>query len=132
MPTEIFRQGPTTEKPVDCVSDVIYVSAINKDRVFIDNPSPRLRQELGHLGGEFSKDPRDNSDTWAIDVSGGEKGIATLFDTLRNHDVLFGGDHSGWPPAAIFDLYREKGLLSGPFREIIFYGIGLGWSIIEH
>jgi hypothetical protein len=126
MMIEIFRPGPTTEKPADYVRVVIHVSAIDRDRVIIGNPTARLRQELAHLGGEFSED------TWSIDVSGGEVGIASLFDTLRNHGVLFGGAPSGWPPAAIFELYCEKGFLSGPFREILFRGVGRGWSIYQH
>lgn len=121
---EIFHQGPTDDKPTDVVTHVGYVAARENFRVVIANPSPRIKRELAHLGGELI------GYEWILEVQN-DIGVAALFDTLRNHGVLFGGAAHGWPPAELFELYREKGLLSGPYREVLFRGVGLGWSIYE-
>ncbi len=122
---ELFYQGPTTEKPADVVCYVIYVRANQSHAVAISNPSPRLIRELAHLGGQHT------GDEWIVDAQS-ETDIAALFDTLRNHGALFKAEEAGWPPAAIFRLYREKGLLSGPFHEVYFRPDDQGWSIYEN
>lgn len=118
---ELSYQGPTTERPANVVRYVGYVN----DSVLIANPSPRLIQELAHLGGKLT------GDEWGL-VAASETEIAALFDTLRNHGALFQADEAGWPPAAIFELYREKGLLSGRFHEVYFRRNDQGWSIYEN
>ena len=116
--TEISRQGPTDAPLPE------HVSYVGGDMIVIFHPSDRIKEKLAYLGGEFTKDE------WIL-IARGETEIAALFDILRNHGVLFGGAPHGWPPAAIFELYREKGLLTGHFREILFYGPGRGWAIYK-
>jgi len=122
---ELFYQGPTTEKPADVVRYVGYVRAGQSHAVAISNPSSRLIRELAHLDGQHT------GDEWIVDAQS-ETDIAALFGTLRNHGALFRAEEAGWPPAAIFELYREKGLLSGPFHEVYFRRDDQGWSIYEN
>lgn len=122
--TEISRQGPTDAPIPEHVRHVGFVAHSQNDIIVICNPSPYTKEKLAYLGGEFTKDE------WIL-MARGETEIAALFDILRTHGVPFGGAAHGWPPAAIFELYREKGLLTGNYREILFYGPDRGWEIYE-
>lgn len=45
-------------------------------------------------------------------------------DQLNRIGVLFAGGSDGWPPSAIFEDLRGKGLLRGPFKEVASTGPG--------
>jgi hypothetical protein len=50
--------------------------------------------------------------------------LAEILIALRDAGYPFLGEEHGWPPTAIFEDLRDKGLLSGPFREITWLGPG--------
>ena len=50
--------------------------------------------------------------------------MATLLSSLRDHGLAFGSALSGWPPAAVFENLRTRGLVSGPYLELLFSGPG--------
>lgn len=100
------------------------VDSVQNDRVivrFTDRECPLM---LSHLGGERGKGVK----TWVYRC-GSDHEIASLFATLRDLGVPFQGAASGWPPAEIFALLREKGLLRGPFQEALFGGPKAGWTV---
>ena len=128
---ELSYQGPTAEKPPDLVRYVGFSAASQTHAVVITNPSPRIKQALANLGEKFAgHESLLHGGEWAVDADG-ETEIARVFDTLRNHGALFAGELAGWPPAAIFSLYREKGLLTGPFLEVYLRRDNQGWSIYQ-
>ena len=47
-----------------------------------------------------------------------EQELSSCLTALRNAKCLFSGGH-GWSPSAIFQQLRDKGLLSGKFKEIV-------------
>ncbi|MCB0352743.1 MAG: hypothetical protein KDD64_04435 [Bdellovibrionales bacterium] len=50
----------------------------------------------------------------------GDAQLAPLLDALRQMGVAFLSVPHGWPPSAIFDLLREKGLLVGECTRVTF------------
>lgn len=54
--------------------------------------------------------------------------LADLLAALRDCGVGLGDEPAGWPPAAVFDNLRSKGLLSGKFKALSFQGDGK-WAI---
>ena len=53
-----------------------------------------------------------------------EKELAIIFSKLRDIGFTFSGGEAGWPPAAIFEELRDRGLLQGKFVEIMWMGKG--------
>lgn len=47
-----------------------------------------------------------------------ERELLLCLVTLRDANFLFTGGH-GWSPSAIFKQFRDRGLLSGKFKEIV-------------
>jgi hypothetical protein len=54
----------------------------------------------------------------------GEAELARLLEKLRDSGVAFGYGSSGWPPSAIFEELRQRGLVAGPYAELAFVGSG--------
>ena len=81
---------------------------------------------LSQLGGTKGK----GIDSWVYHC-GSDAEIASLFVTLRDLGIPFQGAEGGWPPAEIFALLREKGLLHGSFQEAVFGGPKAGWTVRE-
>lgn len=109
--------GVNIQQPTD------YVSSIQESRVFIENVSATLKDNLLEIGGHSS------GNRWVFEA-GNEKNLAALLGTLRDYGVLFMGASYGWPPSAVFEHLRDKGLLTGNYRELIFWRSG-DWSIYD-
>jgi len=45
--------------------------------------------------------------------------LAEILAGLRDLSFCFVGGGSGWPPAAVFENLREKGLVVGKFLEVV-------------
>jgi hypothetical protein len=83
---------------------------------------------LAALGG---KKENTDSDRWEFPTED-EVGVSVIFAKLRDLNIPFFGSAGGWPPAAIFELYREKGILSGKFVEALNMGeIRGGWKLFD-
>lgn len=46
--------------------------------------------------------------------------LADLLSTLRDQNIPLAGDHAGWPPAAVFEHFRDLGLVRGSYKELVF------------
>jgi len=53
-----------------------------------------------------------------------ERALASLLGGLRDLGVVFLGVDKGWSPGDVFEDLRERGLLDGPFDEIVWFGPG--------
>lgn len=60
---------------------------------------------------------------WRIDYDT-EDELAKILQRLRDADLAFAGGTSGWPPAAVAALLREKGKFHGVIKEISWLGPG--------
>ena len=54
----------------------------------------------------------------------GDGELPATLSALRDLGVAFAGGEHGWPPAEIFADYRDRGLVSGEFWEVVFSGPG--------
>lgn len=55
--------------------------------------------------------------------------LGQILETLRDAGYAFVGGPGGWPPAAVFEELREKGLVKGPFVELTAYADGRSTEI---
>ncbi len=69
--------------------------------------------------------------TWSFESQDGETSLASVFAVLRDLGIAFEGAPAGWPPAAIFADLRERGLITGPYRELTFRGGPGAWEISD-
>lgn len=63
------------------------------------------------------------SSEWVIQYSSDDD-LTNLFNKLRNKGFLFSYDQHGWGPSDLFRHYRDKGVLTGKFKEIFWTGRG--------
>ena len=87
----------------------VYVTALSA-------PNVQAIRELDGIAGA-------EADTWRIDYDT-EDQLARILQRLRDSDIAFAGGASGWPPAAVAELLREKGRLHGTIKEISWMGTG--------
>lgn len=50
--------------------------------------------------------------------------LSKKLEELRDLDFCFAGAAGGWPPAAVFEYFREKGLVHGKIIEIMWSAPG--------
>lgn len=60
---------------------------------------------------------------WTFEVED-DRGLAPLLAALRDLGIVFLGVDKGWSPGDIFEDLRERGLVKGPFEEIVWSGPG--------
>lgn len=49
---------------------------------------------------------------------------AKILAALKDMGIPFGYAPAGWPPSAVFEHLRERGLVSGPYKQIFWVGTG--------
>ena len=103
------------------------VSLISTDTIRIENVSDNLLDSLKNLGAKEST--TNNEAVWIIHF-GDDNDLAEKLQLLNQLGVLFAGEPSGWPPAAIFEDLRERKLVDGSFNEISWTGPGK-WFVRE-
>jgi hypothetical protein len=54
---------------------------------------------------------------------------ANLLTTLRDMGIPFGHAPEGWPPSAVFELFRERKLVQGTYKQIFRAGPGVSIRI---
>ena len=95
-----------------------YVSSIQDTSVVLE----RLDNEEWILPSSLTAPP-DNTTTLSVPFATDAE-LARLLGSLRDHGVAFGSELAGWPPAAVFEDLRTRGLVSGPYLELLFSGPG--------
>ncbi len=100
------------------------VCSVERRLVMVRVPDRQWVPNLAALGG------RDlgREGQWAY-AYGDEAELTRLFAALRDIGVPFQGGESGWPPAELFAVLREKGTLQGSFLEAVFGGPSHGWTV---
>jgi hypothetical protein len=99
-----------------------YVGSIQANAVLIRGAPASLESALSPLHPLREKD--DRSDYLVISIPDWSV-LPSLLTQFRDMGLPFGGETHGWPPAAVFEDLREKGLVSGQYVEIIFGGPSL-------
>ncbi len=105
-----------------------YVSGVGNHVIRVISTSASLRQKLREINTE-----RDLLaglfyggrilSNWKIRFDDDED-LGRLFVVLRDLGFCFLGQPHGWPPAAIFEELRSRGLIDGSFKEISWHGRG--------
>lgn len=96
-----------------------YVKQIGERSVQIIARAAASIGAIQAMGGMSSS----GADTWRIDYDTEEQ-LAKILQGLRDADVAFAGGSSGWPPAAVAELLREKGKFHGVIKEVSWLGPG--------
>ena len=97
-----------------------YVSWVFDNHVEVICFERHLTPQLKGLGGKRRLLQRHR---WAIRHAG-ERSLADTLAALRDTGLALVGGPAGWPPGAIFEHLREKGLVRGGYREIVWSGPG--------
>jgi hypothetical protein len=93
--------------------------------VWLRNVTPSMVDVLKQLGAYEEEDRGDIEWVFRVDS---DQALGQLLGKLRDMGILFGGDKAGWPPSAVFELFREKGYVQGEFQEVLWSGPGK-WHI---
>lgn len=93
-----------------------YIAAIVRE-IMIEGVTPELEIEIRRLGA--SRKP-DILNRWDIGISSENK-KAELLTKLRDLGIPFGGGPN-WSPGEQFEDLRDKGLVSGSYKEITWWG----------
>jgi hypothetical protein len=98
------------------------VDTINNDGVHLsERQEGPDRRALRALGGR-----RDFFAPWVWTFPApDERALASVLGGLRDLGVVFLGIDKGWSPGDVFEDLRERGLVEGPFEEIVWQGPGL-------
>lgn len=99
--------------------DRCFVSLVQDRDVKVRCRDRKLRRTLRDLGGRRTL----FTNSWWISYST-EKELCIVLGKLRDVGIPFVGGPAGWPPAEVFCLLRDKGLLNGKFQEIVWRGPG--------
>jgi hypothetical protein len=89
-----------------------FVSFIHASHVSVHAETPALREQILDTGGLSSQKYEI-----AINYSC-EQELAAIFSMLQNLEIPFSDQLAGWPPAAVFDYLKEKGMISGSIKRI--------------
>jgi hypothetical protein len=100
---------PDISHPRNCVSNV------QDGEVRIENAAPEIAGELQAIGG-MEKLLGDRT-VWVIHTTDDE-GLGRTLGRLRDIGFLFVDQPGGWPPAAVFDELRDRGLVRGSFDSV--------------
>jgi hypothetical protein len=103
------------------------VSLILRDTNRLENVADDLINSLKDLG---AKEGIVNDEVFWVIPFGDDNDLAQKLQSLNNMGVLFVGEPSGWPPAAIFADLRARKMLEGTFKEITWSGPGQ-WFVHE-
>jgi hypothetical protein len=94
------------------------VSNISQERLIIADSGG------GHTITRSFNGRRIDDHTIEITISSRDE-LPVLLERLRDAGVAFVGGSSGWPPAAVFEDLRDRGLVSGLYEEIVFRAPGI-------
>jgi len=97
-----------------------FVECIGRGEIRIRGNSPELKEVARRYGG---RRPFFRRSTWVVSAKS-EHEVAKCLVALRDAGIAMAGGHSGWPPADVFRDLKSKGLVTGPFREVLWNGPG--------
>lgn len=86
-------------------------------------------ERINVIDGRFLRKPQ-KQDEWIFSFADDVE-LARLFAAFRDCGFSFLGGSHGWPPAAVFEDLRTKGMLSGPYQEAQNRGARAGWLVMS-
>lgn len=72
------------------------------------------KEAIKDCGGTSSS---SETDAWRVEYDS-EDQLASILQRLRDVGMAFLGGNTGWSPAGVADLLREKGKIHGIIREL--------------
>jgi hypothetical protein len=98
-----------------------HVKDIDESMILIEVASHEIQSSVQEMGAARA---RMLGHTWRIAYTDNND-LAAKLSKLRDLGLPFLGGPSGWPPAAVVAEFRDQGLMTGSYREIIWRGNGL-------
>ncbi|HTV46906.1 MAG TPA: hypothetical protein VMG59_00550 [Phycisphaerae bacterium] len=95
-----------------------YVKQIGTLSVIIVAQEPSNIKVIEDLGGEVNLNGKN---LWRIYYDN-EDQLAKILQTLQDANFVFGDGLSGWPPAGVARMLREKGKFHGLIRGVLWEG----------
>lgn len=97
-----------------------YVASVQDEDVVVVCRTPALKRTLKRARArrEFLRPAR-----WRLRF-GADIELASVLSLLRDAGFAFAGATTGWPPAAVFEDLRRRGLIRGDFTEVVWAGPG--------
>ena len=89
-----------------------FVSFIHVSHVSVHAETPALREHILNIGGFLSQESEI-----AVNYSC-EQELANIISMLQKLEISFSDQLAGWPPAAVFDYLKDKGMVSGSIKRI--------------
>jgi hypothetical protein len=102
-----------------------YVSFIQDGELRAERVTPELAGALASLGGR-EKQLREGI-AWVLKYTD-DASLGRFLGKLRDIGFLFVEAPGGWPPSAVFETLRERGLVQGEFRAVTWSRPG-AWQI---
>lgn len=96
------------------------VELITDRQVRVAAARPPVRALLARLGARRRWSIRPS---WTIPYAT-ERELGAILMALRDAGVAFVGSPHGWPPAAVFEEFRQRGLIAGVYQEVTWAGPG--------
>ncbi|NMH61545.1 hypothetical protein [Alteromonas ponticola] len=96
-----------------------YVSETSPERIRVKVVDESISKLLQSYGFSYEPDFKD----WCLNIKANKQAVAFAF--LRDNEICFANGPAGWPPGALFERWREQGLLSGKYLSV-------SWKDKEH
>ena len=90
------------------------ICSILKREIIIESSDASLKKFLKKIGCKRKFFKRN---IWVLSYAN-EQQLTIYLDELRKENFLFSGGQ-GWPPSAVFQKLRERGLLAGTVKEVV-------------
>lgn len=91
-----------------------YVRYADTNKISVCVDLQDITNELDRMGFKFNKQDKSYDIRVKTDTE-----IAGIFKKLRDLNFAFTGGPAGWPPASLFEHYREQNYISGQFTEVV-------------
>jgi hypothetical protein len=95
-----------------------WISVVQRDHLVVEEPDLDLEATTGAFSVQ-------RIDAGLRIYFRDDQELARLMSQLRDMGVGFGGAPHGWPPAEVFVVLRDRGLVAGTFEEVTFAGPGV-------
>lgn len=93
-----------------------YVTSILNNEIEVEARSPEHKALLKKLGARRALLARS---LFTFRYGNNEE-QAKIMQALRDAGIAFLAISHGWPPAAIFELFRERGAVQGTYTQVTF------------
>jgi hypothetical protein len=89
-----------------------FVSFIHPSHITVHAETEALRECISKIGGIASQESE-----LVVNYSSVQE-LVTIISMLQKLEIPFSDQLAGWPPAAVFDDLKEKGIVTGNIKRI--------------